>query len=274
LPSGVGAKTYLPIVALLLIVSIVLLGGSALLLAHYGLTNRPEIVVTMVILVGIVVLLISIAAFVSLLHQFGLADGRFALGLPDGSVRAILALGLLLIFSMISVFLYWDTAHPDLRQSLGITADQLAHIQKDAIVSILPGASPETFNVETVISGSQAPQLGQQLVTILGTLVTAIAAFYFGATTVASATGVGSDHQRRATPSQPGDQDRGAATATQMQALKVRLDAAGNPDPDVDLFVAISQGDIAAVRSALERGADPQATDSAVLARHADRRAS
>ena len=43
--------------------------------------------------------------------------------------------------------------------------------------------------MRTVATNANAQQLGQQLVTILGTLVTAIAAFYFGATSVASATG-------------------------------------------------------------------------------------
>ena len=43
------------------------------------------------------------------------------------------------------------------------------------------------IDVRAVVANQNAQQLGQQLVTILGTLVTAIAAFYFGATSVASA---------------------------------------------------------------------------------------
>jgi hypothetical protein len=189
--ARIRARSYLSVEALLLGVSIFLLGGAALLLAHYGFTRRPEIVTTMVILLGIVVLLVAIGAFVALLRGFDLADGRYALGLPDGSVRAILALGLLLVFAMISVFLYWDAAHPPLLQSIGITADQLAKLEDGTILAIEPGPTAGTFNVRSAATNANAQQLGQQLVTILGTLVTAIAAFYFGATSVASATATG-----------------------------------------------------------------------------------
>lgn len=182
------SRSYLGVEGLLLGVSVFLLGGAALLLAHYGFTTRPEVVLTLVVLLGIVVLLVAIGAFVALLRGFDLADGRYALGLPDGSVRAILALGLLLVFSMISVFLYWDAAHPGVLKSVGITPDQLAKLAAGSVISISPGATTGTFDVQTIVANQNAQQLGQQLVTILGTLVTAIAAFYFGATSVASAT--------------------------------------------------------------------------------------
>jgi len=178
---------YLRVEGLLLAVSVFLLAGAALLLAHYGFTKRPEIVLTMVILLGIVLLLVAIGAFVILLRGFGLTDKRFALGLPDGSVRAILALSLILSFSMISILLYWDAAHPLVQTSVGVTTEQFDKLAAGSIVSIVPGAAAGTFNVGVVIANPNALQLGQQLMTILGTLVTAIAAFYFGAASVASA---------------------------------------------------------------------------------------
>ncbi|HJP89054.1 MAG TPA: hypothetical protein VJ850_08475 [Candidatus Limnocylindrales bacterium] len=190
--SRIAAGSYLRVEALLLAVGVILLGGAALLVAQYGFSSRPEVVLTMIILLGIVVLLVAIGAFVTLLQGFNLADARYALGLPDGSVRAILALGLLLIFALMSIFLYWDAAHPSLLLSAGLSADQVSKFAPETIVSIQPGAAAGTFDVRTAASNANASQLGQQLVTIMGTLVTAIAAFYFGATSVASATGVGS----------------------------------------------------------------------------------
>jgi hypothetical protein len=227
------ARSYLNVELLLLGVSIVLLGGASLLLAHYGFTSRPEVVTTMVILLGIVVLLVAIGAFVALLRGFDLADRRFALGLPDGSVRAILALGLLLVFAMISVFLYWDAAHPPLLQSTGITAEQLAKFEDGTILAIQPGPIAGTFNVSTVATNDNAQQLGQQLVTILGTLVTAIAAFYFGATSVASATGAA-----------PGPDGPGQAPAPSKDGGP----SEGEPTPD------LTEAELVAARQAYLKG--------------------
>ncbi len=225
--ARIRARSYLNVEMLLLGVSVVLLGGAAILLAHYGFTSRPEVVTTMVILLGIVVLLVAIGAFVALLRGFDLADRRYALGLPDGSVRAILALGLLLVFAMISVFLYWDAAHPPLLQSVGITAEQLAKFEDGTIIAIEPGPTVGTFNVRTVATNANAQQLGQQLVTLLGTLVTAIAAFYFGATSVASATstsreGATSDGERPLGKTDPSEASEGQGEMSQSELAAAR----------------------------------------------------
>ena len=60
----------------------------------------------------------------------------------------------------------------------------------DRVVRIdpVPSSSPATFDVVSRLPENQpATQLAQQIVTVLATLVTAVAAFYFGATTVKDA---------------------------------------------------------------------------------------
>lgn len=54
-----------------------------------------------------------------------------------------------------------------------------------------------------------------------------------------------------------------------MAVWKIRhLKRKGVADPNVDLFVAVADNDLAAARAALEAGADPNITDRKVIDAH------
>lgn len=97
----------------------------------------------MLVVAGAIALLASIAFTNIALSFFGLNDKQQALGLPDGSIRAIIALLLIVIFAIISVHFF----------------DQI-RVKDQANAGI-----------------------ANQIITILGTLVTAITSFYFGSRT-------------------------------------------------------------------------------------------
>jgi hypothetical protein len=149
----------------------------------------PEIVLTLVLIMGVIALVAALGSLLALHRSFGLATGTEALGLPPGSIRAILALMLVLVFAIMSVFLYYQST-TGTAASRGVTQSQIDLLPQDQIVAVR-AASPlpdgtATFDVD--ISGSPASQqLALQLVTLLGTLVTAIAAFYFGSNSVTTA---------------------------------------------------------------------------------------
>jgi hypothetical protein len=153
----------------------------------------PEIILTLVLVIGVVALISTLAGLVALLRAFGLASGTEALGLPPGSVRAILALMLVLIFAITSIFLYYNSVRGG-TTSAGITAEQISLLPKDRIVSIRavpgpsggPAPSPAVFDVDLQASAA-SEQLAQQLITLIGTLLTAVAAFYFGSSSVVTA---------------------------------------------------------------------------------------
>lgn len=136
------------------------LGGGALvafvlvwvLWRFAGATETP-VGLSLIVLVGVITLLIVISLVTFTYSVLGLASPKEALGLPDGSVRAIIALMLLVLFSLVSIYLYNNVAHLDPK---------------------LPGYQG-------------ALDLAKQLITLLGTLVTAVASFYFGANAVSSA---------------------------------------------------------------------------------------
>jgi hypothetical protein len=101
----------------------------------------------MLLIAGVGVFLVSLSAMTVVFWRLKLSDGRYALGLPDGSVRAVIALTLILMFAIMSIFLYLNVAN--------------------------------TKNTE-------ANDLAKQLVTTLSTLVVALSSFYFGANTAAN----------------------------------------------------------------------------------------
>jgi len=60
--------------------------------------NPVDVPVGIGVLAGIVLLLVSLAGLVLLFKALGLADNSAAFGLPSGSIRALLALGLVIAF--------------------------------------------------------------------------------------------------------------------------------------------------------------------------------
>jgi hypothetical protein len=152
-------------------------------------SGPPEIILTILLIIGVIALVGALAGLLALHRTFGLANRNEALGLPPGSIRAILALMLVLVFAIMSVFLYYQST-TGIATSRGITQEQVDLLPQDRITAIraaepLPDGTP-TFDVD--LSGSTASQqLAQQLITLLGTLVTAIAAFYFGSNSVTTA---------------------------------------------------------------------------------------
>ncbi len=196
--------------------ALILAAFGAIAIAAVAIRARlevPEVVLTLLLVFGIVVLLTTVGALVILLAGFRLTNRKEALGLPSGSVRAILALGLLLVFSIVSVFLFWNTGH-DVVESTGITADQVALLPKDRIISIQ--ATGTTYTVGVTSGSGLSDQLAQQLMTMLGTLLTAVAAFYFGSASVSAAykasRGAAED-ARASTASAPGAPAAGGGAA-------------------------------------------------------------
>src|SRR5262245_38408174 len=83
-----------PVVLLFLVASTMPL---ALGLLGYWDARLPENSLPILLVSGAVALLLSIALLVVIMRHQGLTDARFALGLPEGSIRAVIALMLILL---------------------------------------------------------------------------------------------------------------------------------------------------------------------------------
>jgi IPT/TIG domain-containing protein len=176
LASGVG-------MGVILFVLIISLGGIPGLLPP--LPTTAEIQMGMVVVLAVCVLIVLLCLTANIFSAIGLADARYALGLPDGSIRALIALFLIMIFIIVSVYLFRAVA------GRGVTLKNLTLAEVGELGERLVDVERNidgTFNatLSTRISAA-GEQLGLQLVTILGTLVTAVSAFYFGTTAVTTA---------------------------------------------------------------------------------------
>ena len=151
-PEGIGERLWVVITSAaflgLLIFSLSLIGTGVLIYAVVK-TITPassEFGLPVLALLSVLLLLGALLIFTTLIHVIGLSDKNNALGLPDGSVRALLALALLGLFAIL-------------------------------VSSVL------------VRPADKIDEFAKQMLTLVGTLMTAVISFYFGSTTVASSTG-------------------------------------------------------------------------------------
>ena len=96
---------------------VVLLLAIGLIYAVYSMLSLPsggksEIVLPVLAIAGIVMLLAALSLVSLAFGFFGLSDKSQALALPEGSIRAVLALSLVVLFSILTVFLYQNLASP------------------------------------------------------------------------------------------------------------------------------------------------------------------
>lgn len=109
---------------------------------------------------GIVSLIAAIAILILVIGALGLGNKDYALGLPQGTVRAIIALSLVVIFVISMVYLYGDLAKP-------LAAD--------------------------VKVPQHAVDFANRVFDTVSTLLIAVVGFYFGSRTIAAARGETAD---------------------------------------------------------------------------------
>jgi hypothetical protein len=227
---------------------IALIISVSLLLFYLGWTNRlsSEILLPLLAIVGVVCLLAALTFAAVIFAKVGVADKTQALALPEGSVRAVIALSLIVIFAIVSVFLFGGLANGELRRlTVFSRAEAIALKESTArpdstieIVFIDPPleTAPEKGGTTSASSKSRtsgsmtsdtatsdvptsdmttsdaasskkrnsqeketfevgyrsrvshdASDFAKQLITLLGTLVTSMAGFYFGSRTATAA---------------------------------------------------------------------------------------
>ena len=227
-----------------------LLFGAALIVAMVVLlifldaqtTVSTGVKLPVLLLVGTATLMLVLGALVVVYKRLKLANKDEALGLPAGSIRAVLALELILLFFISGIFFATSlNTGNGTRELHDVTATQLLQFPQDQIKCQrveTPGASPTAnacsanqvtpssstpssstsssststttvppgTTVTTVVPSATTPtveplydvvlfipadteskDLAKQIVTAGATLVAAVAAFYFGASTVAQA---------------------------------------------------------------------------------------
>lgn len=210
------------------VVAIALLAASVYLLKYLG-NDSPEASLSLVFVAAAVVLILVVCTLAIVLRRLGLTDCNEAMGLPSGSIRAIIALLLIMLFFIAAIFLFNSTQNKrisnETRPFQGITAERFATIPLDQIQSSVTRVEGETTVYDVVLyppsSGTQtSDDIAKQLITTIGTLVVAVAAFYFGANSVQAARKLGTDGVLPASDDHTPDHPLGGAGETQQEETK------------------------------------------------------
>lgn len=158
---------------------------------------------------GVVVLIFMLAAVAMVFSALGLSNRELAMGLPEGSIRAVIALSLIVLFSILSIFLYQGVSRGNVVMIAEMSAADRtefikAHPNALDLQSVPTNGKAGFFDVSYRTPNPVSDDFAKQLLVLLGTLMTAITSFYLGAGTVTSAVKAGSE---------PGGGSAAAATA-------------------------------------------------------------
>jgi hypothetical protein len=155
--------------------------------------SRPELTLPILIISGVLVLLVTLALTAVVFSSLDLTDKTQALGLPEGSIRSVIALSLVLLFAILTVYLYSSLAASGKIVSAAALNQEARMLLKQ---SLLPGQflfdQPSTDGASFTVYYRQAANpasedFAKQLLAMLGTLVTAVSSFYFGSRTAIAA---------------------------------------------------------------------------------------
>lgn len=207
-------RLYGLVFAIILALLLVLIGGSGFGLNFLGYISNfikgegmSVIVLPILLLVGAVVLMVTLGFLAAIFATLGLATDKKALALPDGSIRALIALLLIVMFSILSIFLYqqlkYDIGRAETvyycRNTDKELEEVLGFIPREELVRIEFDHSNRRYCVDysyMVVrriepeENLESKRFAQQVLTTVSTLVVSVASFYFGSRAVAQASDI------------------------------------------------------------------------------------
>ncbi|MGA0565672.1 hypothetical protein ACO2RV_24970 [Ancylobacter sp. VNQ12] len=136
---------------------------------------------------AVIVLVILLCSMSVVFATYDLQDRTQALALPEGSIRAVIALMLIVLFAILSIYLYGSIADGRLTLVGLMDAGGLAALQArygDTNIVSIQNMSGPGFNVWIREGASrEGVDFAKQVLVLVGTLVTSISSFYFGSKT-------------------------------------------------------------------------------------------
>jgi hypothetical protein len=164
--------------------------------------EHPELTLTGAIMAGLA-LVVGLMILLLLFYKItGVEDKTQALGLPSGSVRALIAFCLVLMFVSMGVFLYQGVSAPALgRTASNQTQKDVEYLKAhfDSVIAqpalIVDGkpapADNPLYNVTYYPTSKDAVDFAKQMFAQLATVFVTVIGFYFGSSTAAAGVGTG-----------------------------------------------------------------------------------
>jgi len=231
---------------------LVVLPSVALFFGAKRLGDIPTVGLPLLAIFGIMILFGALALTATLFARLHLDDRTQALALPEGSIRAAIALSLIVLFAIIAILLNQTISKP--LTVTGLSESAKESLQRDfpqRVVAVIPTCDPnpggtrsgdaqETDSKPGSCPGggaahytvllvaavpSESTDLAKQLLVLIGTLMTSVVSFYF-----ATRATEGKSAARSSARSSDSSNDQNESDGEHGQAL--------NPTADADLPAA------------------------------------
>src|SRR5882757_7472685 len=209
--------------------------GFPAFFSNHGKTDEA-LTLSAVVLVGLALVVVMMAVLVIVYSVLGLANATQALALPEGSIRALIAFSLVLVFVCLAAFLYNGVSNVELSSGgktlTKITEAQLTDLKAQFVVAYEP-ARKSDGSVETDTDGNSplynatyfskrnkdADDFAKQIFTTLATVFVSVISFYFGSSATSSGVGAGAKAMRDASNGgKKGDDTQSVLDDTQTAA--------------------------------------------------------
>jgi flagellar biogenesis protein FliO len=155
---------------------------------------NPEIVMG-ILVVGAIAALMTVLFILAVgFSSLNLTNPNQALGLPEGSIRAMIALVLIMVFIIFGIHLFrrvseGNTSYIGNMKTVPSAKEYgVRNILAEPKIVSSGARQDTTYEVWTITDiNDDGKRLAQQLVTVVGTLVVSVSSFYFGSAIATSA---------------------------------------------------------------------------------------
>lgn len=184
-----------------LVIAIAAFGYWAIPAIHDSAQTGEALTLSAVVLAGLALVVLLMAGLVIVYAVLGLANQSQALALPEGSIRALIAFSLVLVFVCLAAFLYNGVKSvelgPEGKAVTKITEAQLADLKAQFAVAHEQArkqdGSPESegdhplYNATYFSKRSKdADDFAKQIFTTLATVFVSVVSFYFGSSSTSA----------------------------------------------------------------------------------------
>jgi hypothetical protein len=171
---------------------------------------------------SLVLMLIVLLAIAVILRLVNPDSPTTALGLPEGSISAVIALTLLILFSLSSVYVFAtiNSAENDSVTSTGLSIADVHSLPNDRVLQVTKesGSKPATYSVQMTKPHTTSIEIGRTTLATISTLLVAIVGFYFGQRASEKGIETGIQSAKTAAPLEPGTGAAGVRPAPPAHA--------------------------------------------------------
>ena len=158
--------------------AILTLAGLGSLIVYGNFEANGQLTTGLLLLLAVGVLLFLLFLLSIGFANLNLTDNQHPLALPRGSVRALIAFLLIIVFTVFSLYLFNIVAGEPGATLEGLTTEEMILLGDSVVSNQLEADGTYTVQLRTAVTKA-GEDIAKQIITTVGTLVTSMASFYF-----------------------------------------------------------------------------------------------